>query len=220
MAVASIAPRRVDAGVAFSTWLTGCQTLVYINASGAFFVQMIASPTVWHIFLASVRTIRIDTRLSNWTRCNGAQTFININAVAQRILNKANLALLLGPATEGSWGILTDKIGEAVMSTSLTLVNIFAKIVLSQFITSTATGLALAAERSKRIDADLSKSTIVGCSDTLVNIFTSKTIWLKLVAHEAGTENTGTRIPALLGTGTTSSTAVVQILVLMVSLSW
>lgn len=63
----------------------------------------------------------MKNKRNNWLPSASCLT----NAVAQCILNKANLALLLGPATEGPWGILTDKIGEAVMSTSLTLVNIW-----------------------------------------------------------------------------------------------
>lgn len=101
------------------------------------------------------------------------------------------------------------------MNTTLTLVNIFAAIVLGELIASPAAAVPLAAERAHCIDAGFSKPAAVAARDAFIDIFTGDTIREQLVAHEAGADHLITRVSALLLAGPASSAAVIQVWVLL-----
>lgn len=101
------------------------------------------------------------------------------------------------------------------MNTTLTLVNIFAAIVLGELIASPAAAVPLAAERAHCVDAGFSKPAAVAARDAFIDIFTGDTIREQLVAHEAGADHLITRVSALLLAGPTSSAAVIQVWVLL-----
>lgn len=73
------------------------------------------------------------------------------------------------------------------MDASLTLINVFAVVVVSEFIASTAADLSLATERALCIDTTLSSATVAGSQQTLIDILAALSIWLEFVAFEAGT---------------------------------
>lgn len=101
------------------------------------------------------------------------------------------------------------------MNTTLTLVNIFAVIVLCELIASPAAAVSLAAERTHCIDAGLSKPAIVAARDAFIDIFTGDAVGQQLVAHKARADDLLARVPALLFAGPAASAAVVQVWVLL-----
>lgn len=104
------------------------------------------------------------------------------------------------------------------MNTTLTFVNIFAVIVLRELIASPAAAVPLAAERAHRVDTGLSKPTIVAARDAFVGIFAGDAVRQQLVAHEARADDLLARVPALLFAGPATSTAVIQVWVLLLLL--
>lgn len=72
------------------------------------------------------------------------------------------------------------------MDTSLTLINIFTIVVVSEFIASPTADLSLATERALCVDTALSCSTVAGSQQTLVDILTALSIWLEFEAFVAG----------------------------------
>lgn len=110
------------------------------------------------------------------------------------------------------------------MNTTLTLVNIFTVIILCELIASPTAAVPLAAERAHGIDAGFSQAAAMAACDAFVDIFTGDTIRLQLVAHKAGADHFVPSVTALLLTGPTTSTAVVQVWVflflLIRDLSW
>lgn len=101
------------------------------------------------------------------------------------------------------------------MNTTLTLVNIFAVIVLCEFIASPTAAVSLAAERAHRIDAGLSEPAVVVARDAFIDIFTGHAVRQQLVAHEARAHDLLARVPALLLAGPPASAAVIQVWVLL-----
>lgn len=73
------------------------------------------------------------------------------------------------------------------MDVSLTLIDVFAVVVVSEFITGTTADLSLAAERTLCVDTTLSSAAVASSQQTLVDILTALCIWLEFVAFEAGT---------------------------------
>lgn len=110
------------------------------------------------------------------------------------------------------------------MNTSLTLVNIFAVIILCELIASPTAAVPLAAERAHCVDAGFSQPAVMAAGDAFIDIFTGDTIRLQLVAHKARADDLIPSVPALLLTGPATSTAVVQVWVflflLLRNLSW
>lgn len=101
------------------------------------------------------------------------------------------------------------------MNTTLTLVNIFAVIILCELIASSAAAVTLAAERAHCIDASFSEPAVLAAPDALVDVFTGDAIGEQLVPHKAGADNFLPRVPALLLAGPAASAAVIQVGVLL-----
>lgn len=101
------------------------------------------------------------------------------------------------------------------MNTTLTLVNIFAVIILCKLIASPTAAVPLAAERAHCIDAGFSKPAVMAACDAFIDIFTGDTIRLQLVAHKARAGHLVPRVSALLLTGPATSTAVIQVWVFL-----
>lgn len=110
------------------------------------------------------------------------------------------------------------------MNTTLTLVNIFAVIILCELIASPTAAVPLAAERAHCVDAGFSQAAVMAACDAFVDIFTGDTIRLQLVTHKARTDHLVPGVPALLLAGPATSTAVIQVWVLLFliisNLSW
>lgn len=80
------------------------------------------------------------------------------------------------------------------MDASLTLINIFAIVVVSEFIASPTADLSLATERALSVDTALAPPTVAGSQQTLIDILTALSIWFEFVPFKAGTSvvaNTG-----------------------------
>lgn len=79
------------------------------------------------------------------------------------------------------------KLQSTVVDVGLTLVNIFAVVVVCEFIAGPTADLSLTAERALCVDAALSSSTVTGSKQTLVDILTAFSIWFEFKAFGAGT---------------------------------
>lgn len=101
------------------------------------------------------------------------------------------------------------------MNTTLTLVNIFAVIVLCELIASSAAAVALAAEGARCVDAGFPEPAALAARDALVDIFTGDAVGEQLVPHKAGADNFLPRVPALLFAGPAASAEVIQVGVLL-----
>lgn len=95
------------------------------------------------------------------------------------------------------------------MNTTLTLVNIFAVIVLGELIASPTAAVSLATERAHCIDAGFSKPAIVAARDAFIDIFTGDAVGQQLVAHKARADDLLPCVSALLLTGPAASAAVI-----------
>lgn len=73
------------------------------------------------------------------------------------------------------------------MDTSVALINIFAIVVVSEFISSPAADLSLTTEGALCVDTTLSSPTVAGSQQTLVDILTVLSIWFEFVAFQTGT---------------------------------
>lgn len=104
------------------------------------------------------------------------------------------------------------------MNTTLTLVNIFAVIVLRELIASPTAAVALAAERAHCIDARFSQPAVLAALDAFIDIFAGDAVGEQLVAHKAGADDLLARVSALLLAGPATSAAVIQVGVLLLLL--
>lgn len=101
------------------------------------------------------------------------------------------------------------------MNTTLTLVNIFAVIVLCELIASPAAAVSLATERTHCIDAVLSKPATVAACDAFIDVFTGDAVRQQLIAHKARADDLLSGVPALLFARPAASAAVIQVWVLL-----
>lgn len=110
------------------------------------------------------------------------------------------------------------------MNTTLTLVNIFAVIILCELIASPTAAVPLTAERAYCIDAGFSQPAVMAACDAFIDIFTGDTIQLQLVTHKARTDHLVPGVMALLLARSATSTAVIQVGVFLFlvirNLSW
>lgn len=157
-------------------------TLININTASALFIGVVSSTTVNGVPLTEVGAVRIDTDLPAVAWARLANTFIDINAVAEGILDIASITLDLREATEGPLGVLALKLWTTVMDASLTLVNIFAVVVISEFVAGPTADLSLTTERALCVDTTLPPPTVACSQQAFVDILTVLSIWLELVA--------------------------------------
>lgn len=75
-------------------------TLIYINTACAFFIDVVSSTTVNGVPLADVGADCVDADLPAVTGAHLANTFIDVNAVAEGILDIAGTTLRLRETTE------------------------------------------------------------------------------------------------------------------------
>lgn len=141
----AVGAQQVDTTVA-CTDLFGSLTFININAACALFIEVVSSTTVNRVPLAGVGADRVDTDLTSVAWTSLADTFIDIDTVSEGVLDESSPTLYLGEATEGALRVLAFKLRPAVMDTSLTLINIFAVVVVSELIASSTADLSLATE--------------------------------------------------------------------------
>lgn len=182
----AVGAQQVDATVSV-TRPFGALTLINIETARALFVEVVSSTTVNRVSLADVGAHCVDADLPSLAWACLAETFIDINAAAEGVLDIAGTTLDLGDTTEGPLGVLAIKILATVVDTSFTLINIFAVVVVGEFVAGPTADLSLAAERALRVDTALSSPTVAGAEQTLVDILAALSIWFELVAFEAGT---------------------------------
>lgn len=171
---------------------------------------MISPSTVDHVPLTSVGAFSVDTGLTLRTRRTVAKTFIDINTIAQCILNEAAAALHFRATAERSGRVLAVEGWQTVVSSCCTFINIFTGVILRELIASAAVDLPLTAEGTDLIDADLSHLTIVRSRDTFIYIITRDAVGLELVPGITGTDYAASGISALLVAWSATSAAVVQ----------
>lgn len=186
LTLTAVGAQQVDATMTF-TDLFGALTLININTACALLIEVVSSTTVNRVPLADVGANCVDTHLPSVALACLDHTFIYINAVPEGILDKAGTTLNLREATEGPLGVLALKLWATVMDTSLTLINVFAIVVVSEFIACPTADLSLATERAFSVDATLSSPTVAGSQQTLVDILTALSIWMEFVAFETCT---------------------------------
>lgn len=121
-------------------------TLININTACAIFIEVVSSTTVNRVPLAGVGANCVDTELPSVAWACLRNTFIDINAAAEGILDKAGTTLDLRDTTERPLCVLTLKLCTTVVDTGLTLINIFAIVVVSEFIASPTADLSLTTE--------------------------------------------------------------------------
>lgn len=73
------------------------------------------------------------------------------------------------------------------MDASLTFINIFAVVAVSEFVAGPTADLSLASERTLSVDTTLSSPAVTGPHQTLVDIFTALSIGFESIAFETGT---------------------------------
>lgn len=151
------------------------------------FIEVVSSTTVDGVPLADVGAICVDTDLPAVAWACLADAFIDIDADAEGILDVAGTTLDLRETTERPLGVLALKLWSTVMDAGLTLINIFAVVVVGEFVAGPTADLSLAAERALCVDTALSRPTVAGSQQTLVDIITTLSIRLEFVAFEAGT---------------------------------
>lgn len=103
--LAAVRAYQVDATVT-CTDLFGAFTLVDIDASRAFLIQVVSSTTVDGVPLAAVGADGVDADLPAVAGARLAYAFIDVDAVAEGVLDEAGPTLHLGGATEGPLGVL------------------------------------------------------------------------------------------------------------------
>lgn len=186
LTLTAVGAQQVDTTMTLADLLSAL-TLIDINTACAIIIEVVSSAAVDRVSLADVGADCVDTDLSSvaWLRLRN--TFININAVPQGILDKARTALDFRETTERPLGVLAPKLRATVMDTSLTLINIFAIVAVSELITCPTADLSLATERALCVDAALSSPAVCGSQQTLVDIFTAASVRFEFVAFETGT---------------------------------
>lgn len=160
--------------------------LVNIDAAGAVVTEVVSSSTVQRVGPAGVGTSCVYADLSSEAGTRLAHTFIDINAVAEGILDVAGATLHLGDTTERPLGVLALQLRTTVVDASLTFIYIFAVVGVSEFIASPTADFSLATKRALCVDTALSRSTVTDSQQTLVDVFTVHPIWFEFVAFEAG----------------------------------
>lgn len=186
LALTAVGAEQVDATVTF-TDLFGALTLINIDTAIALLVEVISSTAVDRVPLADVGADCVDTDLPSLARATLGHTFIDINAASEGILDEADTTLDFGEASERPLGVLALKLLPTVVDASLTLIDIFAIVVVSELVSSPTADLSLAAERALCVDATLSSATVARSQQTLVNILAALFIRPELVAFETGT---------------------------------
>lgn len=185
LTLAAVGAYQVDATMT-RTDLFRALTLININAAIALLIEVVSSAAVNRVPLAHVGADCVDTGLPAVAWARLANTLIDINAAAKGILDISSTTLDLRDTTERPLGVLALKLWATVMDTSLTLINIFTIVVVSEFIASPTADLSLATERALCVDTALSCSTVAGSQQTLVDILTALSIWLEFEAFVAG----------------------------------
>lgn len=99
LALAAVGAHQVDTAMT-CTDLFWALTLININTACALFIQVVSSTTVNRVPLTGVGAGCVDTELPSgaWTRLG--ETFIDIDAFAQRVLDITSPTLDLGNTTE------------------------------------------------------------------------------------------------------------------------
>lgn len=145
LTLAAVGAYQVDATVT-CTDLFGALTLINIDTAIAVVIEVVSSTTVDGVPLAHVGADCVDTDLPAVAWARLANTLIDINAAAKGILDISSTTLDLGETTERALGVLALKLWATVMDAGLTLINIFAIVVVSEFVASPTADLSLATE--------------------------------------------------------------------------
>lgn len=176
---------------------------------------MVASATVDRVPLAGVGSNCVEAYLTREARSRLAQTLIDVNAVPKSVLDVSNPTLDPRLTAERALSVLTLKLWTAIMCTCLTLVNIFAVVVVCELIARATADLSLAAEGTICIDAALSPAAVMRAKQTLIDIFTVLPIRFESVAFEASTSAIA---HTLVGTLLCSFALVVQLSLISVGI--
>lgn len=145
LTLTAVGAYQVDTTMTF-TDLFRALTLININTTCAFFTEVVSSTAVHGVPLTDVGANCVDTDLPTVAWARLANTFIDINAAAEGVLDKARTTLDLRVTTERPLSVVALKIWATVMDASLTLIDVFAVVGVGEFIASPTADLSLATE--------------------------------------------------------------------------
>lgn len=92
LTLAAVRAHQVDTAMALTDLLKAF-TLINVNAACALFIEVISSTTVHRVPLAGVRANCVDADLPSLAWARLTHTFININTVAEGILDETSTTL-------------------------------------------------------------------------------------------------------------------------------